>query len=389
MTLRYSLPLAALAVSGLAANVPAFNDANRGWCYFCSDDGAPPLCNNHCETAIEKLCSEDLKLPWTDAEQNCQVQFFPPVTSSNALDTAAVTKETCLSQFRGILNMCGKDAGDDRLTHDPAYCTTSGGGGTYGWNDDGSVMVGSARYRIIAKDTNQCGQHEASWMQATSIIQWNDSWVGPDDQVVLDTNPPAAAITDFPEPPAPNPECQKEVCNIYDEPYYARPGTDKQNWIEQPGVMRHRVEFDGFAKDDGATALHQALIKRCHAHPDNFQSYKAGETRIVDFGLRSTAKSDLCFCIPDAIFDASAGITIDRMTWCKDSKPRASPRIFNFVDKTELKKSKRSIGLFNQVPYVLHRDSSLPLKGCANTDDTCRKKPAMKRRMLRWLGMES
>ncbi|KAL8936962.1 MAG: hypothetical protein Q9216_004659, partial [Gyalolechia sp. 2 TL-2023] len=180
MALRYSLVFAALAALATAANVPPFTNENHGWCYFCSNDGAPKLCNSQCEVAIERICSQDLREGWEDLEGDCKVEYFPPNYKSTPLP---VPKDTCINQFRASLNMCGKDAGDSRNTFDPAYCTTSGGGGTYGWNDDGSVMTGTARYKIIANGTHQCGQHQASWKQATSWIQWNDTWVGPDDQV--------------------------------------------------------------------------------------------------------------------------------------------------------------------------------------------------------------
>lgn len=378
MALRYSLPLVALAVSGLAANVPAFGNQNRGWCYFCSDDGAPPLCNKPCATAIEQLCNEDLTQPWTNAEQDCQIQFFPPALASSADKAGAVTtKDTCVSIFTGILNMCGKDAGDARATYDPGYCTTSGGGGTYGWNDDGSTMTGTGRYRIITKNTNQCGQNKASWKMATSIIQWNDLWVTKDDQVILDTNPPAAAIQDFPEPPAPNPECEKEVCDPYDHPYYARIGTDKQNWVEAPGTITHRLEFSGFAEDERATALSDALTKRCHVKPRKFTPFRREDTFVADISLPSNPKLNLCDCIPDAIYDASAGITLPSKTWCTGAAPNAKPNpgvrpTFESVDNDELRKRERSFGLFNEVPYVPPRLMTLYQR--VFTDMTCRKR---------------
>ncbi|KAL8721137.1 MAG: hypothetical protein Q9225_002120 [Loekoesia sp. 1 TL-2023] len=330
MAVRYSLILAALAFSATADNVPAFADHNAGWCYFCSDDGAPPLCNSHCETAINRLCAGDLTKGWTDVEQGCKIQYFPPVyaTTDGARQTA-VPGDTCIQTFKGILNMCGKDAGDSRNTYDPAYCTTSGGGGTYGWNDDGSVMTGAGRYVIVTNGTDQCGQHEASWHQATSIIQWNDSWVGPDDQVILDTNPPAASVSAFPEPPAPNPECEHEVCDIYDHPYFARKG--KANWSEKPGTTRHQVQWEGFSDDDRATALFNSLHDRCHVFPDNFQPYKDGDTHVADFNLPSADSNDLCWCIADAVYDASVGISIDRDTWCEGAPIKASHAEFNVV----------------------------------------------------------
>ncbi|KAI4125484.1 MAG: hypothetical protein LQ338_004210 [Usnochroma carphineum] len=354
MALRYSLSLAALVAFAFADNVPAFTDKNLGWCYFCSDDGAPPLCNSQCVTAINKLCAGDLSKSWTDTEQNCRIQYFPPVYGDPA-HPVGISESTCTQTFTGILNMCGKDAGDSRTTFDPNYCTTSGGGGTYGWNDDGSVMTGTGRYVIVTNGTDQCGQHEASWHQATSIIQWNDSWVGPDDQVVLDTNPPAAAVSAFPEPPAPNPACDTEVCDIYDHPYFARQG--KPNWVETKGTTRHQVEWEGFADDGRATALFKALRDRCHVIPGNFQPYKVGDTHVADFDLPSTERNDLCFCIPDAIYDASVGITIDRMTWCEGARTLGSPVEFHPVGVPigggadgELRRRERSLGPFREVP---------------------------------------
>ncbi|KAI4136716.1 MAG: hypothetical protein L6R39_007649 [Caloplaca ligustica] len=297
------------------------------------------------------------------------IQYFPPVHPGTR--PVGVAEDTCLQTFKGILNMCGKDAGDARLTYDANYCTTSGGGGTYGWNDDGSVMTGTGRYVIVTNGTDQCGQHEASWKQATSIIQWNDSWVGPDDQVVLDTNPPAAAVSAFPEPPPPNPECDTEVCDIYDHPYFARKG--KANWVETRGTVRHQVLWEGFSDDVGATALLTALKSRCHVDPGNFQPYMSGDTHVADFELPSNDNNDLCFCIPDAIYDASVGITLDRLTWCEGATTKGSPEEFHPVggnagaDGELRKKRKRSIGPFNEVP----------------------KEPLVKKSTPRWLGRRS
>lgn len=216
--------------------------------------------------------------------------------------------------------MCGKDAGDSRNVYDPAYCTTSGGGGTYGWNDDGSVMTGTGRYVIATNGTNQCGQHEASWHQATSIIQWNDSWVGPDDQVVLDTNPPPCdpGACEFPEPPPPNPECETEVCDIFDKPYYAHKG--KPNWSENNGNTRHQIIKAGWAEDPAATELNNALTNRCHVQPYNLQAYTEDGKEKVDFEI----PSNLCQCIFDAIFDASGGLVTDHEDWCEGTPPEAS-----------------------------------------------------------------
>ncbi|KAI4232823.1 MAG: hypothetical protein LQ352_008297 [Teloschistes flavicans] len=310
MALKYLTPLLALALSVRADNVPAFADHNAGWCYFCSDDGAPALCNSQCQTAITRLCAEDLSQNWIDIEGNCQLEFSPPVWSTSPL---SVTQSTCELTFEGILNMCGKDAGDARTQFDPAYCTTSGGGGQYGWNDDGSVMAGTGRYKIIAKGTDQCGQSEASWHQATSVIQWNDSWVGPNDQVILDTNPPAAELSDFPEPPPPNELCNTVVCDIFDHPYYAK--KTKPNWVEKAGYMRYQARFQGFANDSGATALVKSLHDRCHEDPYNPQEYFDGEEHVVDFELHAPQGDSHAWCISDSLYDASGGIRMDPKVW--------------------------------------------------------------------------
>ncbi|KAI4177015.1 MAG: hypothetical protein LQ343_000495, partial [Gyalolechia ehrenbergii] len=321
MVLRYSLVFAALAASVTAANVAPFTNDNRGWCYFCSDDGAPKLCNSQCETAINRLCAGELNQGWVEVEGDCKLEFFPPTFTTSGTPVS-VPKDTCVNTFRGILNMCGKDAGDSRNVYDPAYCTTSGGGGTYGWNDDGSVMTGTGRYIIATNGTDQCGQHQASWKQATSIIQWNDSWVGPDDQVVLDTNPPAASISDFPEPPPPNPECEIEVCDIFEKPYYAKKG--RPNWPETKDYTRHQIVWKGWADDEKATALYTALANRCHVRPYNFQPYMNGDQHVADFELPSKpgkkSRADLCWCIFDAVFDASGGIVTDREDWCEGAE---------------------------------------------------------------------
>ncbi|KAL8920767.1 MAG: hypothetical protein Q9208_006097 [Pyrenodesmia sp. 3 TL-2023] len=380
MAFRHYLPLAALVISASAQleprlfgvgegnNAPAFDNMNRGWCYFCSDDGAPPLCNAQCTKAIERLCKEpDMSIPLTDTEGDCNIQYFPPVHGG---DPIGVTATTCRHGFEGILNMCGKDAGDARTKFDPAYCTTSGGGGTYGWNDDGSIMTGTGRYVVKTKGTDQCGQHQATWKQATSVIQWNDSWVGPDDQVVLDTNPPAASVSDFPEPPAPNPECETEVCDIYDHPYYAKKGKD--NWHEKEGYTRFQVLYKGFAEDDGATALVKALKDRCKVEPYNLQKYFEDNVHKADFELPSSNGVEKCDCIPEAIYDASVGITLDQLTWCQGQTTNAGPDEFKEVhggDDGLKKRREQSRGLFKEV----------------------QKEPAAawKKNMARWMGKRS
>ena len=306
-------------------------DYNVGWPYYCSDDNAPPLCNSQCTTAINRLCnSGNLSEALTATEQDCTIKHMPPVwptgtkrtrsiENRNAAHPTGVDPSVCLTYFNQILLTCGKDAGSPASTTvNQSYCTTSGGGGTYGWNDDGSVMDNDfGRYIVIAANTNQCGQAEASWKQGP-CIEWNDTWVQPGDQVILDTNPPpltgaaAAAATEI---PTPNPECDTEVCNIFGNPYYAR--SPVAPWPEKKGMMRHRIVYEGWSEDTGSTRLFHSLHDRCGVYPDNFQAYLngTGPQRVADFNL-PYGKEDLCWCIPDAIFDASVGITMPRNSFC-------------------------------------------------------------------------
>lgn len=160
--------------------IPAPN-GNAGWCYPCSDDTAPPLCNSQCTTAINRLCLKDLTQAWTSTEQDCQIKYLPPpyqgsngqwANGARILNLPA--KSDCITAFNGILSSCGKDAGDPNTGVNASYCTTSGGGGTFGWNDDGSVVSNSAKYVLTTAGTDQCGQAEAIWQQAKSVIVWND-----------------------------------------------------------------------------------------------------------------------------------------------------------------------------------------------------------------------
>lgn len=163
--------------------IPAPNNSS-GWCYYCSDDNAPALCNNDCNTAINRLCGENLAEALTTTENSCQLNYLPPPYqwNTNGAHGLYPTESECISQFSGILNNCGRDAGTPALgTYNGqpgvnlSYCTTSGGGGTYGWMDDGTPIAGLPRMTITTPNTDQCGQHQASWQQATSVIQWNDS----------------------------------------------------------------------------------------------------------------------------------------------------------------------------------------------------------------------
>ncbi|KAL8770169.1 MAG: hypothetical protein Q9209_004011 [Squamulea sp. 1 TL-2023] len=333
MALRYSISLLSLAFSiKVQCQLPsfepkgelAFADLNKGWCYFCSDDGAPPLCNKQCESAISQLCTGDLEKGWTNIVGDCEVNYFPPIYSGR--NRVAVPENTCTSTFTSMLQMCGKDAGDDK-PYSSQYCTSSGGGGTYGWNDDSSPMVGPGRYTITTKGTNQCGQNEASWHLATGIIDWNDTWITETDQVIYDTNPPD--MPDFPEPPAPNPLCNQVTCDIFDKPYFVN--KTKPNWHEKDGYTRHQVTWQGWSDDAAATQFKKSLKDRCHQEPYNWQPYMNGDNHVADFELVHDDVMDTCWCIADAIYDASGGIKIDRKTWCEEDDTRNTEPEFSPV----------------------------------------------------------
>lgn len=165
-----------ITAAGSVTTIPAPNGA-AGWCYYCSDDNAPPLCNSQCTTAINRLCGENLNEGMTSTEQDCEIQYVPPKWpfNRNGARPNPPSETDCLDALNGILSGCGKDAGTPASGVNASYCTTSGGGGTFGWNDDGSVVPSSARYVIKTKGTDQCGQAQAPWQQATSVIQWDPS----------------------------------------------------------------------------------------------------------------------------------------------------------------------------------------------------------------------
>lgn len=340
--------------------IPKPNNS-AGWCYYCSNNNAPALCNQDCNVAIQRLCAENLNDALTTTERSCHLSYLPPPYEWNRkkAHTLQPTESQCISLFSGIPSNCGKDAGTPALAGtngspgvNLTYCTTSGGGGTYGWMDDGTPIDGQSRMIIKTPNTDQCGQSKASWQQATSLVQWEDcktplphpttlpptnkpptAWIGPNDQVVLDTNPPSlsasAILASMSAFPAPNPVCESEVCDIYDDPYYVKAVSNP--WQDgTQSMLRHRVVFEGWAAEAGAVRFFNALHDRCQAWPYNWQVYKNGTATVADFGLRSFAKksfaptifdvggeTDLCWCIPYAIFDASVGLEMPVTGFCE------------------------------------------------------------------------
>lgn len=97
-------------------------------------------------------------------------------------------------------------------------------------------------------------------------------------------------------------------------------------------MLRHRVLFEGWGNDAGSNIFFNALHDRCQYWPDNWQFYKNGTQSVADFNLPSYSKnpgnsgivdvgnvSDLCWCIPYAIFDASVGLGTNVNYFCEPS----------------------------------------------------------------------
>ena len=301
------------------AQIIAPPNYDQGWCYYCSDDDAPPLCNAQCTVAINSLCKQDLTRAQMVTEQNCTLQYKPPVNpnfNQNGATPPSPTRYQCSITFNKALATCGRDAGSpNSATVNASYCTTSGGGGIYGWNDDGSVMTdGLGRYRIFTTGTNQCGQAKAPWHQSTSVRVWDDSWIGPNDQVVLDTNPPPLNSTDAAlasSMPTLNPMCETEVCDIYGNPYYAT--VPNGPWPEGgKDSLRHRVIYEGWSQGADSQRLPNSIEDRCGRPGGNYQAYMNGTQNVADFDL----PKNLCWCVKDAIFDASVGIQLTDDLFC-------------------------------------------------------------------------
>lgn len=51
-----------------------------GWCYFCTDDDAPPLCNLDWLKAASDLCKHDLSRPMQSQQFRCLMKYLPPAT---------------------------------------------------------------------------------------------------------------------------------------------------------------------------------------------------------------------------------------------------------------------------------------------------------------------
>ena len=292
--------------------IPAPN-YDRGWCYFCSPEEAPPLCNAQCNIAINSICQQDLTISQIVTEENCTLQYRPPVNPNfnrNGAVASVPSQSQCSITFNGILAECGRDAGSpESATVNASYCTASGGGGTYGWNDDGSVMTnGLGRYIVSTTNTDQCGQAKASWHLATSVMLYDESWIPENATVTINTDPPplvgsAAALAS--NIPTPNPKCDTEVCDIYGDPYYAT--IPVPPWPEGgKDSLRHRIVFEGWSTGPDSQHLPDSIEDRCGVSGGNYQAYLNGTSNVADFDL----PTNLCWCIKDAVFDASGGIQL-------------------------------------------------------------------------------
>ncbi|KAL8647398.1 MAG: hypothetical protein Q9226_006447 [Calogaya cf. arnoldii] len=340
MASRYAIFLLSLALSVKCQEKPASPSLtqevpNQGFCYFCSTENAPPLCNSQCAIAVERICgnTDNLIQPGglTTIEGDCEVSWFPPdktATPQNKIDPQ-VRKTTCTSGFNKILNKCGRDASTPETgSFNQSYCTSSGGGGTWGWNDDGTVMKGQARYIITTKNTNQCGQRKAIQNLATNVIQWDPKWLTEQDEVIYETNPPPLA--EFPQPPAVSKLCDLVLCDMFDNPYYVRKGKpggpEFYNWFETDGYLRHQVYWAGWSDNVEATEFLNALTNRCKTPPINFKAWTDEDSHVAEFELAHADDDDQCWCIADAVFDASGGIKTERGYWCEAGIPERNQR---------------------------------------------------------------
>ena len=147
-----------------------------GFCYYCSEESSPPLCHAECVTAINNLCAEDLHHSTNETVGSCQILYLPQVYPwwRGVSRPNVHTESECIELLTGILDQCVRDATNSAV--DSSYCTASGGGGTWGWHDDGSPVEGKARYRISTPGTGgQCGQTKALEWQADSSMTWDAS----------------------------------------------------------------------------------------------------------------------------------------------------------------------------------------------------------------------
>ena len=155
--------------------LPVINPPNgqEGFPNYCSDDTSPPLCFADCETAINNICHEDLHNAMNETVNSCQVLYLPPVFPwwRNGARANVPGSTECINNLNGILSKFGGDEASNS-----SYCTEFGGGGTWGWNDDGTPLSLKARYVITTPSIgNHCGQTKALWWQTNKVVSWDSS----------------------------------------------------------------------------------------------------------------------------------------------------------------------------------------------------------------------
>ncbi|MCJ1257671.1 hypothetical protein MMC24_005497 [Lignoscripta atroalba] len=279
----------------------------KEWCYVCADvvNNAPPVCNADCATAADRLCAGDRSTALEAVQGSCHLQYMPP-TYPSSQPSASVDEPTCIKAFQSITLMCGRDA-LSAAPFDPHYCTSSGGGGTLGWNYDGTVISGSARYVMKPINADECGQHQAYSELATSSLEWNDSWARPNGLTILVQTPISETL-----PPAPELQtqgCIGDVCSNGNPAYFAV--CEGRPTKQDARTMRHRVVFNGWTNSYGQELL-AALRLRCNQDVLNWQAWNNGTAWLAEFGIYG------CGCIAAAIFDASVGINVNPRSCCDE-----------------------------------------------------------------------
>ncbi|KAG8527258.1 uncharacterized protein KY384_008002 [Bacidia gigantensis] len=324
-------------VAGQGAQLANISPTNGqdGFSYYCSDQDSPPLCNADCNTAINNICHEDLHNAMNETVNSCQVLYLPAVFPwwRNGARGNVPGPTECINNLNSILANSGRDAGTTNTGIDSSYCTEFGGGGTWGWNDDGTPLSQKARYVITTPSVgNQCGQTKALWWQTNKVVAWDSSelffptikkhtpWLSSNPTVqLIDAGPLALPATGN---PTDNPTCNTEVCDIFVKPVYAISGGV---WTEKgsPGD-RHRIQFEGI---DGKL-LQSTLNDRCgQQNINNLQLYaNASNTGqwVIDLNLpdrlayaNEPGTGSPCPCIADAVFDASGGAVVSPVNlWC-------------------------------------------------------------------------
>ncbi|MCJ1482562.1 hypothetical protein MMC06_002728 [Schaereria dolodes] len=232
-----------------------------------------------------------------------------PPTSKSPQNSASVADSTCLAAYESIATSCGRNATG---TFDPNFCTESGGGGTMGWNNDGTVISGSPRYIMKTLNSDECSQFQSYENLATSTIQWNNSWVPLDAQIILDTTSDPVPVPALPELQTQG--CTDDVCYNGNPAYFAV--CEGQPSRQNPHTMRHRVVFNGWTSTSGEELL-SALRLRCDQDILDWQAWNNGTAWLAEFGLYSDDKGSSCDCIPPAIFDASVGINVNPAGCCE------------------------------------------------------------------------